>query len=127
MTNFCHFDCVEIGVSRITSRLTKLLFETTLLQRLTKICRRPFWTVCLLLKVAGLVEACMLNISTSYAVFSIYYFFNINGMPLQVFYSSLIQKIQIIYAFHRKITYNTSFRSHMLQCTHIIIIKYTRK
>ena len=32
---------------------------------------RPFSTVCLLLKVAGLVEACMLSISTFYAVFYI--------------------------------------------------------
>ena len=58
-------------MSRTSSRLTELLFQTTLLQRLTKIFRRPFSTVCLLLKAAELVEACMLSISTSYAVFSI--------------------------------------------------------
>ena len=71
MTNICQFDCVEIGLAQTTSRLTELLFQTTLLQRLTKICRRSFSTVCLLPKVAAQVEACMLSISTSYAVFSI--------------------------------------------------------
>ena len=62
---------MEIGLDQTIFHLTKLLFQTTILQRLTKICRRPFTTVCLLLKVAGLVEACMLSISTSCAVFSI--------------------------------------------------------
>ena len=63
VTNICDFDCVVIGLVRTTSRLTKLFFQTTLLQRLTKICRRPFSTVCLLLKVAGPVETCMFSIS----------------------------------------------------------------
>ena len=69
VTNICHFDCVD-----------QITLSTTLLQRLTKICRSSFSTICLLLKVAGLVEAYMLFISTSYAV----YLYYINGIRLRI-------------------------------------------
>ena len=50
----------------------------------------------------------MLSISTSYAVL----LYNINAMPLRVFYCFPIKKIPIINACNRKITFNTFFRSH---------------
>ena len=39
----------------------------------------------------------------------------INGMPMRVFYYFPIKKNPIINAFNRKITFNTSLRSHCIK------------